>query len=69
MVVHFPELTNKYGMLAGFSVAIILRALSGEPVLKYNAFLKFPGYVEPDQSDVSAEWCNFFSSDYIIWIS
>lgn len=47
MVVHFPKLTNKYGMVAGFTVALILRALSGEPVLKYNAILKFPGYVEP----------------------
>ncbi|XP_063683471.1 high affinity choline transporter 1-like [Bolinopsis microptera] len=49
-ILLFPHL---YGMIAGFSVALILRVLSGEPVLKYNALLKFPGYVEPDQSDGS----------------
>merc|ERR1719210_2784524 len=47
MVVHHPKRTNKYGMVAGFSIALLLRVLSGEPVLKYNAILKFPGYVEP----------------------
>ena len=47
MVVHFPKRTNKYGMVAGFTVALLLRVLSGEPVLKYNAVLKFAGYVDP----------------------
>jgi hypothetical protein len=54
MVVHFPKRTNKYGMVVGFSIALLLRVLSGEPVLKYNAVLKFAGYVEPyEDADVS----------------
>lgn len=51
MVVHFPKRTNKYGMVVGFSIALLLRVLSGEPVLKYNAVLKFAGYVEPHYGD------------------
>ncbi|KAL5256862.1 hypothetical protein ACHWQZ_G011954 [Mnemiopsis leidyi] len=47
MVVHFPKRTNKYGMIVGFTIALLLRVLSGEPVLKYNAIIKFAGYVEP----------------------
>ena len=47
LVVHFPHRTNKYGMVMGFSIALLLRVLSGEPVLKYNAIIKWEGYVEP----------------------
>ncbi|XP_063688672.1 high-affinity choline transporter 1-like [Bolinopsis microptera] len=47
LVVHFPHRTNKYGMVLGFSIALLLRVLSGEPVLKYNAIIKWAGYVEP----------------------
>ena len=57
MVVHFPKRTNKYGMVAGFSVALLLRVLSGEPVLKYNAILKFAGYVEPHYDDYVSSLC------------
>ena len=59
MVVHHPTRTNKYGMVAGFSVALLLRVLSGEPVLKYNAILKFPGYVEPSYD----EYVSSYSSE------
>ena len=59
MVVHFPKLTNKYGMVAGFTVALILRALSGEPVLMYNAILKFPGYVEPTYDEFGVSYATF----------
>jgi len=51
MVVHCPHRTNKYGMVLGFSIALILRVLSGEPVLKYNAIIKYYGYVEPHTND------------------
>ena len=47
LVVHFPRRTNRYGMVAGFGVAFFLRVLAGEPVLKYNAVLKYPYYEEP----------------------
>ena len=38
-------------MVLGFSIALILRVLSGEPVLKYNAIIKYYGYVEPHTND------------------
>ena len=38
-------------MVAGFGIAFLLRLLSGEPVLKYNAILKWPNYKEPDFYD------------------
>ena len=44
LVVHFPKLANKYGMVVGFSIALLFRALSGEAVLNYEAVLKFPYY-------------------------
>jgi len=47
LVVWFPKMTNKYGMIAGFGTAFFLRVLAGEPVLKYNAVLKYPYYTEP----------------------
>jgi len=47
LVVHFPQYTNRYGMIAGFWLAFFLRILAGEPVLKYNAILKYPFYKEP----------------------
>jgi len=51
MVVHFPHRTNKYGMILGFTVSLVLRVLSGEPVLKYNAIIEYYGYVEPHLDD------------------
>jgi len=47
LVVHFPQYTNRYGMIAGFGLAFFLRILAGEPVLKYNAILKYPFYDPP----------------------
>lgn len=47
LVVHFPQYTNRYGMIAGFGLAFFLRILAGEPVLKYNAIIKYPFYEEP----------------------
>eukprot|EP00116_Pleurobrachia_bachei_P012350 sb/3472612/ len=35
-------------MVSGFSLALLLRVLSGEPVLGFEAILRFPGYVEGD---------------------
>jgi len=51
LVVHAPNRTNKYGMVVGFTIALILRVLSGEPVLKYNAVIKYYGYFEPHEDD------------------
>ena len=61
MVVHCPSRTNKYGMILGFTVALILRVLSGEPVLKYNAIIKYYGYVEPHYDDSVSLTLSFFS--------
>jgi len=44
LIVHFPKRTNKYGLIVGFSIAFILRVLAGEPVLGYEAVMKWPGY-------------------------
>lgn len=46
LVMHFPRRVNKYGMVVGFSVALLLRALAGEQVLGYDAIIKFPYYEE-----------------------
>jgi hypothetical protein len=67
MVVHFPKRTNKYGMVAGFSIALLLRVLSGEPVLKYNAILKFAGYVEPHYDDDVSVGSIFKSLKTALW--
>jgi hypothetical protein len=61
MVVHCPNRTNKYGMVLGFSVALILRVLSGEPVLKYNAIIKYYGYVEPYTDEYTVSRANSYS--------
>ncbi|KAL5257411.1 hypothetical protein ACHWQZ_G012379 [Mnemiopsis leidyi] len=52
LVIHFPHLVNRYGMVVGFFTAFLLRALSGEPVLGYDAILKFPGYAEGENGKV-----------------
>lgn len=44
-------------MIAGFGTAFFLRVLAGEPVLKYNAILKYPYYEPPtyyDNGDVAS---------------
>jgi len=46
LILHFPDLVNKYGMVVGFSTAFLLRALAGEQVLGYDAVIKFPYYEE-----------------------
>ena len=38
-------------MILGFTVSLVLRVLSGEPVLKYNAIIEYYGYVEPHLDD------------------
>lgn len=49
LVVHFPKLVNRYGMATAFITALLLRVLSGEPVLKYVAILRWPYYVPPEE--------------------
>ena len=44
LALHFPTKVNRYGMVGGFSLAMLLRVLSGEPVLKFEAALKWPMY-------------------------
>ena len=51
-VIQMPELTcalwfkpaNGYGSFVGFIVGLLLRALAGEPILKFPAVIKYPGY-------------------------
>ncbi|KAH9513187.1 CDP-diacylglycerol-serine O-phosphatidyltransferase [Bulinus truncatus] len=59
-VVLFPQLTlvlwmpstNAYGCVAGFALSLTLRLMSGEPVLKVPALLKFPYYDEVGQTQL-----------------
>jgi len=51
LIVHFPKLTNKYGLIVGFSIAFLLRVLAGEPVLGYEAVMKWPGYNDVKKMD------------------
>ncbi|KAK6961656.1 high-affinity choline transporter 1 [Biomphalaria glabrata] len=53
-VILFPQmigvlwirLTNTYGMVSGFVVALIIRILSGDPTLNIPAVIKYPLYEE-----------------------
>lgn len=59
-VVLFPQLTlalwmpqtNAYGSLAGFLASLILRILSGEPVLHIPAIIKYPFFDEDTQTQL-----------------
>ena len=55
LVVLFPKLCNKYGMVVGFSVALLLRALAGEPILGYEAVIKFPGFEEGENNEKGSQ--------------
>ena len=44
LTMHFPTKVNRYGMVIGFTVCILLRVLSGEPVLYYEAPMRWPMY-------------------------
>ena len=38
-------MTNSYGSLCGWLVAVFMRGLSGEPVLNIPAFIQYPAYI------------------------
>jgi hypothetical protein len=66
-VIQMPELTcalwfkpaNGYGSFVGFIVGLLLRALAGEPILKFPAVIKYPGY--DDELKISNRLSNFLS--------
>lgn len=46
-VLHFSS-ANSYGAISGFIVGLLMRGLSGEPVLGIPAVLLYPGWREED---------------------
>lgn len=49
MVVHFKKYCNKYGSLAAYIVALVLRVSGGEKTLGIPALIHYPGYDEVEK--------------------